>query len=208
MPDRHSPLSAALRPGTFGAQHDGGPGVILAERRGLAHVHLAGRPTGVRFLDAARSALALGLPTKPNTVARSDRYTVFWLAPTRWLVESATVPAPDLEARLRERIDGLGAVTPATGGRTVVRLTGRAARRLLAKGVPLDLHPSAFPPGTCAQTALAGAAVLLHALPPDGAAVDLYIPRSHALHLVEWLEDAALEFGCRIEAPEEEQARP
>ena len=204
MPDRHSALAPALRPGTFGATPDGGPGVTLAERRGLAHVHLAGRPTGVRFLDAARSALALGLPTEPNTVARSDRFTVFWLAPTRWLVESASLPAPDLESRLRGRIAGLGAVTPATGGRTVVRLAGPAARRLLAKGVPLDLHPSAFPPGTCAQTALAGAAVLLHALLPDGAAFDLYLPRSYALHLFEWLEDAAPEFGCRIDAPEEE----
>jgi heterotetrameric sarcosine oxidase gamma subunit len=50
---------------------------------------------------------------------------------------------------------GSGAVTDVSGGRMAVRLAGADARGLFAKDCPLDLHPRAFKPGTCAQSVLA-----------------------------------------------------
>lgn len=189
-----SALEGVLRAGTFGAARPDGPGIVIAERRGLSLLHLAGRPDRPAFLEAAQRALEAALPLRPNTTAAGPDVTVFWLGPTRWLVESATIAPAGLERRLSDA----GALTDVSGGRTVLRLAGPAVRRTLAKGCPIDLHPRAFPPGAIAQSALEGVAALLHVL-PDGYTIDLYVPRSFARHTVEWLLHAAAEAGCRVE---------
>jgi heterotetrameric sarcosine oxidase gamma subunit len=105
-----------------------------------------------------------------------------------------------VETRLSEAIAGSGAVTDVSGGRVALRIGGAKPRALLAKGCPLDLHPSAFRSGTCAQSVLAQVSVLIHAL-GDGEDFDLYAARSYAVHLWQWLTDAAAEFGYRVAAP-------
>ena len=66
----------------------------------------------------------------------------------------------------------------------------------------LDLHPRAFPPGRCAGTLLAKAAVLIHLLDDDpgrGPSFDVYVARSFAHYLWTWLEDAGREYGVAVE---------
>ena len=188
--------------GVFGASRESGPGVVFTERRGLTLIHLAGRPSHAGFLEAASAALSLNLPLEPNTVTRGEGLTVFWLAPTRWLVESESIPPEALEARLCEAITGSGAVTDVSGGRIAVRLGGADSRALLAKDCPLDLHPRVFRAGTCAQSVLAQVSMLIHPL-ADGERFDLYGARSYSVHLWQWLIHAAAEFGYRV-APREE----
>ena len=79
----------------------------------------------------------------------------------------------------------------------MIRVTGPRARDLLAKGCPLDLHPSLFAKGACAQTVMAKAGVLIHAV-DDGPTYDLYVLRSFAEYLWRWLEDAAQEYGVAV----------
>ena len=57
---------------------------------------------------------------------------------------------------LAATLDGVAAVADQSSGYAVLRLTGPSLRATLAKGVPIDLHPSAFQPGSAAVT-LAGA---------------------------------------------------
>ena len=93
------------------------------------------------------------------------------------------------------------AIVDVSDGRVALRLAGPNARDVLAKGCPLDLHPRAFPSGSCAQSLLAKAAVLIHLLDDDphrGPTFDLYVARSSAHYLFAWLEDAGCEYGVQV----------
>ena len=79
-------------------------------------------------------------------------------------------------------------------------MTGPNARDVLAKGCPLDLHPSVFRPGDCAQTLLAKANVTLRCV-DDAPSYELTVRRSFADYAAPWLQDAALEYGCAVVAP-------
>ena len=201
MPQRRSALIEAYQTGTFGAAPEDGPGIQLAERRGLAIIHLAGPGGDEAFRAAVKGFLGCAMPVIPNTTATSGDRCLLWLAPTRWLVVSTGDGPADLVSGLSAALAGLsGAVTDVSSGRTVIRVTGRDARHLLAKGCPLDFHSSRFKPGDCAQSILGAVNVLLHAT-GDGAAIDLYCARGFALSMWEWLTDAAGEFGTLIDDP-------
>ena len=58
--------------------------------------------------------------------------------------------ARDLSAKLA----GLASISDQSGGRTLLRLSGPHARDVLAKGLPIDLDPRAFPLGSAATSAI------------------------------------------------------
>ena len=185
---RESPLIG------FAAETGGQPGVQIGERPFLGHVNLRGDAGDDAFLKAVEGALGFGLPLTPNTVSGNAGLTALWLGPDEWLI----VTPPDGESTVLASLEGaLGAifssVTDQTGGQTIVRLSGLRARDLLAKGCTLDLHPTAFGPGRCAQTLVAKAnATIIHV--DDTPTFDLIVRRSFADYLREWLQDAAREF--------------
>jgi sarcosine oxidase subunit gamma len=177
-PARHSPLTRARRESSGALQ--------LAERTGLTLIHLAGRPARAEFLEAIRRALDVDLPLAPNTTARAEGLTVFWLGPTRWLIAGEQPTGAEVETRLRAAHAPGAALADVSGGRVVIRVSGAAARRRLAEDCPVDLHRQSLPPGAAVQTMLAGMSVMMHAL-PDGDAFDLYVARSYAVAAWEWL---------------------
>jgi sarcosine oxidase subunit gamma len=59
---------------------------------------------------------------------------------------------------------------------------------VLAHGCALDLHPSVFPPGRCAQTLLARAQVILYRT--EEQTFRLLVRASYADYLRAWLRDA------------------
>ena len=69
-------------------------------------------------------------------------------------------------------------------------IQGEGAQELLAHGIAIDLHRRVFAPGRCAQTLLAQAQVVLER-PSDNNAFHVYVRRSYAPYLAEWLLDAA-----------------
>ena len=89
------------------------------------------------------------------------------------------------------------AVTNVTDNWTVIALAGPKALDVLAKGCPLDLHPRAFPAGSVAQSMICQADVVLHrADDVDGVPrLRIYVRRSFAQYLWDWLADAGLEYG-------------
>ncbi|MGE5268895.1 MAG: sarcosine oxidase subunit gamma, partial [Thiohalocapsa sp.] len=84
-------------------------------------------------------------------------------------------------------------VTDLSACRVVIEIAGPQARRLLAKGCGLDLHPRAFAPGHCAQTLFAQLPVILDQLTVLPL-YRLFVRRSAARWLALWLIDAAEEF--------------
>jgi sarcosine oxidase subunit gamma len=86
-----------------------------------------------------------------------------------------------------------------TESRTLIRLSGSQARRVLEKGCFIDLHPRSFKQGSVVNTLLGQAHITLHLTAltdtADYPIFDLYIHRSFAEYLWSWLEDASCEYG-------------
>jgi sarcosine oxidase, subunit gamma len=178
-------------------------GIRLAERTNLGKIELRGDPTERAYMTGVGRCLDLLLPTEPSTSASQGSVTVLWLGPDRWLVTCPGTDTVFFMSTLREALAEVhAAIVDVSDGRTALRLAGPDARDVLAKGCPLDLHPRAFAAGSCAQTLLAKAAVLVHLVeddPRSGPAFDLYVARSFAHYLWSWLEDAGREYGVQVE---------
>jgi sarcosine oxidase, subunit gamma len=193
VPGRSTLEPARLRP----------RGVRLGERLGLGKIDLRGNSQDRAFMAAVGRVLDLLLPGEPCTSAAREQIAALWLGPDQWLVTCPGSDVARLMGALREALaDVHVAITDVTDGRVAFRLAGPSARDVLAKGCPLDLHPRAFPLGSCAQSLLAKASVLIHLVdddPRSGAGFDLYVARSFAHYLWMWLEDACREYGVQIE---------
>jgi heterotetrameric sarcosine oxidase gamma subunit len=113
-------------------------------------------------------------PLAPNTVAGD----ALWLGPDEWLV---------LGGREEDYPDACAAVD-VSANRVCLELSGPEAADVLARGCALDLHPSVFPPGRCAQTLLARAQVILYRT--DERTFRLLVRPSYADYLRAWLRDA------------------
>ena len=81
----------------------------------------------------------------------------------------------------------------------MLRLAGRDARGVLARGCTLDLHPDVFSVGAAAQTGLAKARVLIGLV--DAAPVfEIVVRRSFADYLCRWLAHVARHGGVAFES--------
>lgn len=100
---------------------------------------------------ALNTALGVQLPATPHRVA-AEGITYLWSGPSSWLAMSEST---DLISELSQRAGQLAAITEQSDGLFTLRVIGSHVRDILAKLVPIDLHPSAFPPDAVALT-LAG----------------------------------------------------
>jgi sarcosine oxidase subunit gamma len=183
---RRSPLDGAL-PWSLEPEADN-PAVTLTELSFVEQIGVRVRPPVPAYLAG------VPLPLQPNRVASMRTLRTLWLGPDEWLVTSPEGMAPDLLGRLtRALAERHAQVTDLSASRAVIEVSGHRARDLLQKGCGLDLHPRAFGPGCCAQTLFAKLPVIIDQV----AAAPLYrlfVRRSAARWLAEWLIDAALEF--------------
>lgn len=185
----------------------GGPsdaGVVLSERRHAGKLVLRGDPGDKMFLAGATKALGMAPPTTANTTstsaATSADLVVIWTAPNEWLVVSEPGAEAALEDTLNRTLEGVHhAVTDSSDHSTIIRLSGAAARTVMAKGCALDLHPRVFKTGQSAQSYLAQALVTFWQI-DEAPTYDILVRASFAPYLWAWLVDAGLEFGIRIEA--------
>jgi sarcosine oxidase subunit gamma len=139
------------------------------------------------------------LPLEPNSITSTDHGQIVWLGPDEWLVISPDRRS-DLEAAIRSAAAAPVSVVDVSAARTVLRLSGPAARDVLAHGCGLDLDAAKFPPGTCAQTRLALANVVIIAPHDQSAGFErspsllILVRPSFAPYLAAWLLDAATEY--------------
>ena len=163
----------------------------------MTYVNLRGDSQNAELQAAVRDVCKAPLPNEANTVVGED-CMIFWLGPDEWVLVGDNVGsaglAPELAAKLT---DQHVAVNDVSGGLVCYRLLGDGARRLLAKGCTLDLHPGVFGPGQCAQTGLAKAGVLIRPLPANSG-YDLIVRCSFADYLWQWLLRAGREYGIEV----------
>lgn len=190
-----SALDKALLPATFG-RDTANPGVVLTERHGLYLVQVTAF-AGPVARNAIAAMAGVTLDERPNRASGSGDTQALWLGPERWLIVGPASRTPSLGAALAQ---GLGAdqaaIVELDHARTVIRVSGRSARDVLAKGCVIDLHARSFVPGQTAQTALFHVNSLIHCVAAD--TFDLYVTRSHGQSFWEALTDASGEFGCRV----------
>ena len=170
----------------------------LFERPFLTHVNLRLDAADTKALAAAHRTLGLHLPLTPNTTAGGDALLAIWLGPDEWLLLADCDDSAPLAAELQAELAGhVVSVVDISAGQTIIRLRGPSTRAVLARGCALDLDPSAFPPGACAQTLLARAQVLLVAA-DSAPTIDVIVRRSFAPYVAAWLDDAGREHGLRF----------
>lgn len=157
--------------------------------------NLRGDPSSKTFGKAAAKALGCELPSKPNTVSEGKALHVLWLGPDEWLVV-ARDEASDKLAKALDKLQESGhvSVTDVSDSRTIIGLSGAAARDVLAKGCSLDLHERVFSAGQCAQTTLALCQMILHQV-DETPTYEIHVGRSFAVYAWQWLADAAKEYG-------------
>ena len=196
MNDGVAPLDGIIGP-------IGGPanaGAVLSERRHRGKLVLRGDLDDKNFLAGATKALGMAPPIAPNTTASSSGLVVIWTAPDEWLVVTEPGAESASEATLVRALNGAHhAVTDTSDHSTIIRLSGVAARTVMAKGCALDLHIRAFRPGDAAQSHLARALVTFWQV-DEAPTYDILVLSSFAAYLWAWLVDASLEFGVRVEA--------
>ncbi len=173
-------------------------GVILGESAHRTIINIRGNAGDPAFAASVRAASGVALPTQANTVTVGGDLKILWLGPDEWWVVGPEGRSVDLLAGLRQAFQGQHtAVTDVSESRTVITLTGPKARDLLARGVSLDLHPRVFAAGHCAQTSLSKANVLLHQT-DDRPSYDIYVLKSFADYLWQWMGMVAEDFGLAV----------
>lgn len=144
--------------------------------------------------------IGVTLPTAPCTFVGTDEVEALWLGPDEWLLVAPPGRQAQLQYALRAAIgDEFGTVTDVSAQRTTLHVSGSLTREVLARGCAIDLHPQVSPGGTCVQTQLAQAGVVLLVRDDAATSVWLLIRPSFAPYVASWLVDACTEY--REEAP-------
>jgi sarcosine oxidase subunit gamma len=149
---------------------------------------------GLASIDLAQVDMRVGDPgalpfeAPAANIATSWRgRDVLWLGPDEWLV----VGVAGTEGSILEELDGSLAdhhrsLVDVSANRIVFDLTD--GLDLLSSGCGLDLDPSRWRPGMCAQTLFGAAQVILHQL--DARSTRVFVRPSFASYVIERLRPA------------------
>lgn len=175
-----------------------GVSLELIEDRSAAHVAARKGQTGT-LAQAFQQQYGLELPRKPGIVT-SPSISAMWAGPDQWLVLVSAEDGRDLEQELRAKFGTLASIADQTDARTFVRVAGPASRATLAKLLPIDVHPRAFPPGSVAITHAAhiGAVVWRSDKPRTADCFMLACSRSFSQSFWHALMEAGAEFGLSV----------
>jgi heterotetrameric sarcosine oxidase gamma subunit len=166
-------------------------------RRDLAVLSVtAGKGCGEALVDVVRRRYGLVLPDGPRHT-RSKEFLAVGIGPDRWLILSEVGALGSPAEAIAETVDALAAVVDLSDARPVLRVWGPAIRQVLAKGLPIDLHPRCFGPGDAATSDIAQINVHLWQI-DETPSFEIAVPRGAASCFVEWLSASAAEFGMMV----------
>jgi sarcosine oxidase subunit gamma len=189
-----SALAGLAVPGRYGYA-GGEPGVTIAERIGLGLATVAARK-GAPLRAAVKASYGVNLPDD-STVGQGPEMSFVGYGPGQWLAVSETLRNDTLAKQLGQDLKGLASVSDQSGGRTLLRLSGTRARDVLAKGLPIDLHPSVFGPGSAATSTISLMGVQLWQV-DEAPTYDIALFRSVSASFWRWLTASAAEFGYEV----------
>jgi methylglutamate dehydrogenase subunit D len=158
-------------------------GVSVRPRNGLGMMSIATPRGGAAALARALREHAGLVSPEPGCWVGDDVLALLWGAPGQFLAVGDAV----MVQRLADALRGAALLIDLTGARAVVRLSGPAVRDVLARVVPLDLHPRVMAPGRVAATVAAHIGVQIWQV-DDAPSYDLAGPVSYAGSLHRALE--------------------
>lgn len=199
MPDvttEWRPVSAWAGLAAIPSRHGRDDGALGARITLIDHVDMATLICAAgetqRFADTVKRRWDLDVPDFGRTSSNAA-CTLVWSGPGQWL----TIPTSDDFVSIVAAFGGIAAASEQGDGRALIEIGGPAARDILAKGLAIDLHTTAFTPGSVAVTALSHLSVQIWQADATPTYV-LSVPRTVAGHVWQWLLESAAEFGCEI----------
>jgi heterotetrameric sarcosine oxidase gamma subunit len=191
-----APLDGLARSGQFGAGSLK-PGLVIEERTDLALATVIARRGEMQNLrHAITAAFGLALP-EGSFVVTKDGVSFAGIGIGKWLTAAEGPAAVGYVSRLGSRLMALASIADQSDGRVVLRLSGERVREVLAKGIPLDLHPRNFKAGDIASTMVSQMGVQILQL-DNQPTFQLMAFRSFAGSLLSWLTKSAAQFGYEI----------
>ncbi len=192
-----SDLKLKARPALYGAKAAAARNTSVEVIDDVTMALIASRKGQGEALSAKIDQLfGIELPGTPRAVSNKG-LTAVWAGPGQWLLVASAAGGRDLERELRQPLEGLAAVADQTDSRAMVKVSGPNARDVLAKGVPIDLHPRAFKSGDAAITHASHIGVTLWR--PEGEdAFVLTCASSYAGSFWHWLSDSSQATGMTV----------
>ena len=168
----------------------------MKEKSPVAKINLRGNLENKNFTSKVGKILGMILPKEACSTSSKEKITSLWLGPNEWLlVSNAEIPKEtnnyELEQVLFDNISktNLGAITNVTDHFTIFKLSGSNIFEVLSKGCPFDFYSVNFGDNKVVQTILNHVDVTIHRKSEND--VDLYVRRSFAGYLWDWLKDSA-----------------
>jgi len=174
-------LRKVSAPGRFGASL-GDVGVVLSLVHPVSLVQVLARKGGAKVVEAS--------------LAKFQSVRVMRAGPGQFYVQSEGLADGLLAIELKRKLESAASIVDQSHGRVVIRIFGEKARAVLAKGLPLDLHPDVFALGQSAQSQMAHVGVHLTRTSQDEFEISVF--RGFSESLWEWLCGAAAEYGFQV----------
>lgn len=192
---RVSALSDVAVQGRFGADK-GAPGITLSVRHPMSIVTVITRQgKSAALAKAIEAAYKCPLPG-PGESTGKGALAFHWCGADQYYAVAEGKADGELYRDLKARLEGLASCSDQSHGRIILRVAGPKALALLAKGTPVDLHPSVFGPGKSAVTQMAHVGVHLAQTGKDE--FELSVFRGFSENFWEWLTEQAEEFGYQV----------
>ena len=168
----------------------------MKEKTPVAKINLRGNLENKELVSKVEKILGVILPKVACSTSSKEKITSLWLGPNEWLlVSNNEIPKEtntyELEQVLFDNISktNLGAITNVTDHFTIFKLSVSNIFEVLSKGCPFDFSSEDFGDNKVVQTILNHVDVTIHRRSETD--VDLYVRRSFAGYLWDWLKDSA-----------------
>jgi len=168
----------------------------MKEKSPIAKINLRGNPENKEFVSKIGKILGMILPKESCETSTKEKITSLWLGPNEWLIVSNDIISKEtniyeLENILFDSISktNLGSVTNVTDQFTIFNLSGFNTFKILSKSCPFNFESNNFGDNKVVQTILNHIDVTVHK--KNNEDVDLYVRRSFADHLWNWLKDSS-----------------
>lgn len=140
----------------------------------------------------AESVLGFVLPTTPRTSNRSRHRAALWWSPDQWIITCSRSQSANLVKKLSEALEGHHAMaTDVSDARAIIKASGPSTRTTIMKGSSADLFLPDVEVGHVRRTQIAETAVALHVTSLKPETVEIYVFRSYADYIWQWLSVAA-----------------
>ncbi len=168
----------------------------MKEKTPVAKINLRGNLENREFANKIRKILGMILPNESCSTSSKEKISSLWLGPNEWLLVSNNEISKETNIYELEQVlfnniskNNLGAITNVTDHFTIFQLSGLNIFEVLSKGCPFDFNSDDFGNNKVVQTILNHVDVTIHRKSEND--VDLYVRRSFAAYLWDWLKDSA-----------------